>query len=244
MARRIAAALVAGCLLPLALAACGPSAVPGEAVPVTLVAIGTPTPASSRAATTTTAAPVDATTTTATPPTSTIEGPVEPSDGGSGPAPVLPKRYVRQHTDLFGGVDLLVPDGWRREGSRRNRLDYRDPGGRVLLRFEFLPASADGYGTGSAYSRLGRQVEDWSTNYPDFEFIEHKNFYCCGQDSDPGTNSAQAQFTFVLDGVIRHVLARGIVHGERGYMTVYFSAPSAHFTRMRPVAERALDYAL
>jgi eukaryotic-like serine/threonine-protein kinase len=243
MARRTAAALVAGCFLPLALAACGPTVVPGDAAPVTLVAIGSPAPASSLAATTTTDPRVEATTTTAAEGPTTTEGPDEPSDGASGPAPVLPKRYVSRHTDLFGGVDLKVPEGWRRGASLENRLDYRDPGGGVLLRFEFLPASADDYGAGGAYQRLGRQMAAWR-EYPDFEFIAHKNFYCCGQDSDPQVNSAEGEFTFVLDGVRRHVLARGIVHGERGYMTVYFSTPAAHFTRMKPVAQRALEYTL
>jgi hypothetical protein len=219
-------AAAAGLLLALALTSpaltgCAgqPTAVPGAANPGVTVSPAIVSPST---------APVAASRTASQQP--------EPSR-----TPQAPREY-RTET-VLGANTTDRPVGWTRTSDQaRNRTDYRDATGQLLLRFE-------AYGTTSATPDqvLRDQAATAADTYPGYHLIR-----LSGPAEVPGTamvNSyAEWEFTFEKDAVTRQVVIRAVggtsTPGGQpvARYSIYYSAPLEYFAATSQVYRKAVEH--
>lgn len=137
------------------------------------------------------------------------------SSGNSGPAGI-PTGY-QQFTDPGGLYTVGVPDGWRPLPQRVGVIDVHNPTNDA----EFLRLMAQRSGA-TALAALESEEPGFATRYPSYVKVSMATAAYRGYDA------ADWEFTFVRNGVQRHVLYRAFVLGGRLF-GIYLSAPEDAF---------------
>ncbi|HSV66639.1 MAG TPA: serine/threonine-protein kinase [Mycobacteriales bacterium] len=141
-------------------------------------------------------------------------------NGSHASGPALSAAY-RTFTDPRGTYTVSVPQGWVAEPGQRGVVDVQDPAdsGR-FLRFISDRSGRD------PLAVLRSEEPGFAKRYPSYTKIS------LGVVDFRGFDAADWEFTFVKDGVTKHVLYRTFRVDRRRY-GIYLSAPDPQFAAVR-----------
>jgi hypothetical protein len=145
--------------------------------------------------------------------------------GTPGPG-TRPPRNPTSYID-FDRTPVLsqVPQGWAKS-MQPDYTDFRDPTGQLLLRLSFVDATK--YATTRPNVYLRQLASHTARNYPGYKLLKLTDTH-----AGRGNQYAEWEFTFVKDGVTRHVIVAGVAYGTADTDgtggQVYYSAPAQYF---------------
>jgi hypothetical protein len=153
-------------------------------------------------------------------------GTAQPSAAASEPA-TLPPGYRRFEGD---GYSVGVPGGWAASPARGGVVDLREPGSSRFLRMITVDGAAD------ALSQLRAAEKQFAANDAYQPYRKLRLDRVDYRDYD----AAEWEFTFTLDGTLRHVAYRGVVADGRSY-GLYLSVPEGRWVESRAVLRVATE---
>jgi hypothetical protein len=145
--------------------------------------------------------------------------------------PANPATYA----DFFrDGMGTLVPAGWTKNQDAADHTDFRDASGELLLRLSagFSQTRPDAY--------LKQLAATTAKNYPGYKLIKLTG-------TEPRQSqfpAAEWEFTFVKDGVTRHVVLAAVGMSAQADLTggqIYYSAPVEYFDTIADAYLHALN---
>jgi eukaryotic-like serine/threonine-protein kinase len=154
--------------------------------------------------------------------------------GGGAPtasASLAPATIPSGFTQYQGsGFTVGVPNGWPPAVQREGVVDVKERNSTRFLRLITVAS------TTTAFEQLGAAERQFDADpaYADYQRIRLERVDYRGLDA------ADWEFTFVLDGVPRHVLYRGIVSDGRTY-GLYLSTPESLWPKSKGVFQVAAD---
>ena len=144
----------------------------------------------------------------------------------SAPAP-LPAGYTLYRG---GGYSIGVPPGWRAGEEKDGVVDIREPGSSRFLRMITVGGTSDALAqlTGAEQQFAAKAV------YKPYARVRLENI------SFRGLDAADWEFTFTLNGQLRHVVYRGVVTGGTSY-GIYLSTPADRWEQSAQILKVASD---
>ena len=150
----------------------------------------------------------------------------QPGAAPSEPAPV-PAGYKTYQGD---GLSIGVPSGWTPGETRDGVVDVREPGSSRFLRLITVDGSSNAL----------EELTDAERQFAAKDVYQPYRKIGLGTVDYRGYDAAEWEFTFTLNGVVRHVVYRGVVSGGRSY-GVYFSVPETLWEQSRAILQTAVD---